>query len=186
MDSRVTRTLTPDDGLALLAIARAAIEARLHRLADPSIPACPPFIHRAGAFVTLRHNGALRGCVGQPEPRHTLGAVVVHCAAAAALEDPRFTPVQHDELAAIRVELSVLTPIVRTTPGEIEVGRHGILIVQGWRRGVLLPQVAVEAGWDREAFLEAACRKAGLAPDAWWAGADVFAFETEIFSESVG
>ncbi|HEX7085004.1 MAG TPA: AmmeMemoRadiSam system protein A [Vicinamibacterales bacterium] len=177
--------LSPDEGLALLTIARAAVDARVHRRADPPVPACPPFLHRAGAFVTLRHNGALRGCVGQPEPRQPLGAVVVHCAGAAALEDPRFTPVQRDELAAIRVELSVLTPVVRTAPDAIEVGRHGILVVQGWRRGVLLPQVAVEAGWDRETFLEAACRKAGLAPDAWRAGADVFAFETEIFSESV-
>lgn len=185
MDDCVTRTLSPDEGLALLAIARAAIDARVQRRADPPVPACPPFIHRAGAFVTLTHDGALRGCVGQPEPRQTLGAVVVHCAAAAALEDPRFTPVQRDELAAIRVELSVLTPVVRTAPGEIEVGRHGVLIVQGWRRGVLLPQVAVEAGWDRDAFLTAACRKAGLPTDAWRAGADVFAFETEIFSESM-
>ncbi|HEY8536145.1 MAG TPA: AmmeMemoRadiSam system protein A [Vicinamibacterales bacterium] len=181
----MTRTFSPDDGLALLAIARAAIEARVHRRDDPPVPGRPPFIHRAGAFVTLRRHGALRGCVGQPEPQAPLGAVIVRCAGAAALDDPRFPPVQPEELAAIHVELSVLTPLVRSAAEEVEVGRHGVLVARGWRRGLLLPQVPVEAGWDRETFLEAACRKAGLPPDAWRTGADVFTFEAEIFSESV-
>ena len=179
----MSRILSPADGTALLVVARAAIEARVYRQPGPRVPEVVPFTLRAGAFVTLTTNGSLRGCIGQPEPRAPLGETIVECAAAAALADPRFSPVQPSELAAIHVELSVLKAMVRAGAGEVEIGRHGVLVVQQGRRGLLLPQVAVEWGWDRDAFLEGACLKAGLPPDAWRRGADVFTFEAEIFSE---
>jgi AmmeMemoRadiSam system protein A len=182
VDGRVS-LLSPADGTALLAVARAAIEARVCRRPGPHVPGVVPFTLRAGAFVTLTADGGLRGCIGQPEPSAPLGETIVECAAAAALEDPRFSPVQAPELAAIHVELSVLKPMVRAGAGEVEIGRHGVLVVWQGRRGLLLPQVALEWGWDREAFLEGACRKAGLPTDAWRCGADVFTFEAEIFSE---
>ena len=108
----------------------------------------------------------------------------MHCAGAAALEDPRFPPVRPDELARIDVEVSVLTPPARIAdPGRIEVGRHGLVVTRGAHRGLLLPQVALEWGWTREEFLAHTCRKAGLPLDAWREGAQVFAFEAEIFGE---
>lgn len=138
----------------------------------------------AGAFVTLRKAGALRGCIGQIEPSDPLGAVVVHCAAAAALEDPRFPPVTDQELPLLSVEVSVLTPLRAVADvDEIEVGRHGLVVARGGRRGLLLPQVAVEWKWSRDEFLAQTCRKAGLPADAWQHGASIFVFETQVYDE---
>ena len=100
------------------------------------------------------------------------------------MDDPRFPPVQAAELPEIKIEISLLSPLepVRDTE-EIQVGRHGLLIVQGQRSGLLLPQVATEEGWDRQALLEGVCRKAGLPTDAWQKGAVLFKFTTEILEE---
>ena len=104
------------------------------------------------------------GCIGQVEPRDPVGAVIVHCAAAAALEDPRFPPVSPIELASLDIEVSLLTPAEEVIDlDRIEVGRHGLIVSHGGCRGLLLPQVATEHGWSREQFLVQTCRKAGLA-----------------------
>jgi uncharacterized protein len=172
------------DGAGLIALARAALDAAVRRQTAPVPPQTPLFERRAGAFVTLRRAKELRGCIGQPEPHDPLGAVIVHCAGAAALEDPRFPPVDAAELPSIAVEVSVLTPLVPVAdPQTIEVGRHGLVVARGRRRGLLLPQVPTEWRWSREEFLEQTCRKAGLSRNAWREGADVFSFEAEIFDE---
>jgi len=109
--------------------------------------------------------------------------VVQECAVAAATEDPRFPPVSPGELPSLRVEVSVLTPLAPILPEEVEIGRHGLMVSQGGRRGLLLPQVPVEWGWDRETFLDQACVKAGLPPSAWRHGATLQAFTAEVFGE---
>jgi hypothetical protein len=173
------------DGAALVTLARAALDAAVRRQPAPAPPETAIFQRRAGAFVTLRKHEELRGCIGQPEPGDPLGRVIVHCAGAAALDDPRFPPVDVPELPSIALEVSVLTPLVSMAdPQSIEVGRHGLVISRGGRRGLLLPQVPVEWHWSREEFLEQTCRKAGLPRDAWRHGAEIFAFEAEVFDEA--
>lgn len=138
----------------------------------------------AGVFVSLHKRKQLRGCIGYPSGDQPLASVLCRSAIAAATEDPRFPPVTADELAGIDIEISVLTPVVPVeTPSEIEVGRHGLVIELHGRRGLLLPQVATEHGWDRDTFLAQTCVKAGLARDAWKSGARIFRFEAEVFGE---
>jgi AmmeMemoRadiSam system protein A len=135
------------------------------------------------AFVTLTKNGRLRGCIGYTEAVAPLFKVVQECAVAAATEDPRFPPVSSNELPSLRVEISVLTPLVPILPEEVEVGRHGLMVAQGRMRGLLLPKVPVDLGWDRETFLAQTCVKAGLPPSAWRHGATLRAFTAEVFAE---
>ena len=131
----------------------------------------------AGAFVTLRRSGRLRGCVGYVGPIKPVWQAVLDNAEAAALRDPRFRPVQPDELDDLDVEVSVLTePVAIADVTEFEVGRHGIVLAKDGRRAVFLPDVAVEQGWDREQTLSHLARKAGLPPDAWRAGAQYLVF----------
>jgi MEMO1 family protein len=139
---------------------------------------------RRGAFVTLKENGELRGCIGDFFSDSTLAETVRDMAINAAARDYRFTPVRPDELGKIKVEVSVLSPLRKiSSVDEIKVGRDGLYIVKGLYRGVLLPQVPVEQGWDRNTFLEQTCRKAGLLPDAWKQGADLYTFTAEVFGE---
>ncbi len=176
--------LTADERRRLLEIAREAIRARVR-----GQPYSPPAIEgalaeRAGAFVTVHRGDELRGCIGYVERDRRLVDVVARSAAAAVSEDPRFLPVTEEELPALRVEISVLGPLEPVERVEtIEVGRHGLLIEDGWRRGLLLPQVATEWGWDRETFLDHTCLKAGLPQDAWRRGARIFRFEADIIRE---
>jgi AmmeMemoRadiSam system protein A len=135
------------------------------------------------AFVTLTKNGRLRGCIGYTEAVAPLFKVVQECAVAAATEDPRFPPVSTNELPSLRIEISVLTPLVPIRPEEVKVGRHGLMVSKGGKRGLLLPQVPVEWGWDREMFLDQTCVKAGLPPSAWRHGATLQAFTAEVFGE---
>ena len=135
------------------------------------------------AFVTLTKNGRLRGCIGYTEAVAPLFKVVQECAVAAATEDPRFPPVSPMELPSLRVEISVLTPLFPIRSEEVVVGRHGLMVAQGGMRGLLLPQVPVEWGWDRETFLDQVCVKAGLSPSAWRHGATLRAFTAEVFGE---
>ncbi|MHB9027741.1 MAG: AmmeMemoRadiSam system protein B, partial [Candidatus Latescibacterota bacterium] len=136
-----------------------------------------------GAFVTLTRRGNLRGCIGNITGTKPLIATVAEMTRAAALEDPRFRPVRPEELPDIDFEISVLTPIRRVNDvREIVVGRDGIIITRGYNRGLLLPQVATEYGWDRETFLEQTCGKAGLPKDAWKDRTTVIeAFSAEVF-----
>jgi AmmeMemoRadiSam system protein A len=171
---------------ALLQIARDRIAAELARTSwvEPSLTGelCRP----AGAFVTLHRGGQLRGCIGQIEADEPLGQVVARCAAAACRNDPRFAPVTFGELEELDIELSVLGPLERLVHlDEIVIGRHGLVVELGRRRGLLLPQVASEWHWDRLTFVEQTCRKAGLSTDAWKKNAVLWKFEAEVFSEGL-
>jgi AmmeMemoRadiSam system protein A len=117
----------------------------------------------AGAFVTLRENGDLRGCIGFIDTQQSLAETVREAAARAAREDPRFTPVTPEEIAKLEIEISVLSALRRIeSDREIEIGLHGLVVEAGGRRGLLLPQVALEFGWDQSTFLRQTLRKAGL------------------------
>jgi len=135
------------------------------------------------AFVTLTKNGRLRGCIGYTEAVAPLFKVVQECAVAAATEDPRFPPVSPEELPSLRVEISVLTPLFPIRPEEVVIGTHGLMVAQEGMRGLLLPQVPVEWGWDRERFLDQVCVKAGLPSSAWRQGETLRAFTAEVFGE---
>ena len=176
--------LTEAEQQVLLRAAREALEesVRHHRLAKIEDP--PGALReRCGAFVTLRQRGRLRGCIGYVEALKPLFTTVRECAMAAALRDPRFDPVTPEELSSLRVEVSVLSRLADIAPEQIEIGRHGLLISSGVRRGLLLPQVAVEWKWNRGRFLEETCLKAGLPPDAWQHDARIQAFTAQIFEE---
>ena len=139
---------------------------------------------RAGVFVTIYHAGELRGCIGHIEADQALPVSVARCAVAACSEDPRFPAVSASELPEIRLEISVLGPMEPVGgPGDVEIGRHGLLIEMGHRRGLLLPQVATEREWDAATFLSQTCRKAGLASDSWRHGAEVWRFEADVFGD---
>lgn len=170
----------------LLSAARAAVRAAAGGGAIPSAPSGGAFDSDSGAFVTLRRRsgGGLRGCIGSFTAAGTLGRTVVRMAVAAAVSDPRFSPVRPEEVQGLRIEISVLSPMVRTTPGEVVPGVHGVYVRSGRFGGTLLPQVATEEGWNREQLLSHTCVKAGLPPDAWNSGqTDVFTYTAEVFSE---
>jgi AmmeMemoRadiSam system protein A len=176
--------IAADDRRRLLQIARQAVAAKVEGRSFAVTNERDTLTRPAGAFVTLTEGEELRGCIGYPEPSEALARVVAHCAAAAAVSDPRFPPVQPDEVARLHVEISVLGPIMPVAdPREIVVGRDGLIVEQGFRRGLLLPQVATDWGWDRETFLSQTCVKAGLDSDAWRRGAKIFRFEAEVFGE---
>jgi len=173
----------PEERAELLRIARGCIGATLggtpFEIADVSEHLSEP----RGAFTTLHNHGELRGCVGYIFPVRPLYRTVAETAVSAALNDTRFPPVTSDELPSLSIEISVLSLMQPIAPEDIEIGRHGLLITYGSRRGLLLPQVPVEHGWDANTFLAQTCRKAGLPEDAWQHGATIEAFTAEIFSE---
>jgi AmmeMemoRadiSam system protein A len=172
------------DRAALLKLARAALGAHLAGNPPPEFHAVEGATRPAGAFVTLRKHDQLRGCIGSLGTSEPLGAVITRCVVAAASSDPRFPPVAREELSSIQIELSILGPLDPVeTIDEVVVGRHGLVVEQGWSRGLLLPQVATEWGWDRETFASHACVKAGLPPDAWRRGGALFRFEADVFGE---
>ncbi len=142
-------------------------------------------MEQKGAFVSLHEGGELRGCIGQIIGDRELYKTVQHCALSAALEDSRFVSVTRDEVDGLSIEISVLTPFHRIKDvNEIEVGKHGLYIVRGASRGLLLPQVATQYGWDRTRFLEHTCIKSGLPESAWRdPQTAIYTFEAEVFSE---
>jgi AmmeMemoRadiSam system protein A len=137
-----------------------------------------------GAFVTLHENGALRGCIGMVMAVQPLDETVREMARAAAVEDSRFEPVTKAELERLQLEISVLSPMFEVAPEDVVVGRHGLMVSYGGRRGLLLPQVAPEWGWDRETLLAQTCHKAGLPAEQWKHGATLEAFTAEVFGEA--
>ena len=139
-----------------------------------------------GAFTTLYLHGKLRGCVGYPIAILPLYRTVIETAQAAAFDDPRFRPVGLHEARDLKVSLSVMSPLKAILPEEVEVGRHGLVVSFDGHRGLLLPQVATEHGWDRVTFLEQTCRKAGLPANAWREGAVIEAFTAEVFGDREG
>ena len=181
----MTGALSSLERAALLGLARAAIRHRLGEGPAPEIPATGALGEPRGAFVTLRHEGELRGCIGTLEPQGPLAATVARMAVAAATQDPRFEPVAAAELDQLTVSISALSPLRRIAgPPDVEVGRDGVVVQLGWHRGTLLPSVAVEHGWDAEQLLRHTCLKAGLAPDAWKDPRAVMeAFSAEEFGE---
>jgi AmmeMemoRadiSam system protein A len=171
---------------SLLEVARrAVIRAVGFRESLEKLPDDVNLMRPAGAFVTLRHRGRLRGCIGQLPSNEPLVRVVAYCAKSAALEDPRFEPVAAHELSELKIELSVLSALEEIAPERIAAGKHGLLVSRGSQRGVLLPQVASEFRWTAGRFLEETCMKAGLERDAWKDPATrIQAFTAEVFCES--
>ena len=173
----------------LLDLARRAIESAVRGHPAPELAPVAAGedelqCHR-GAFVTLTSkDGALRGCVGVPQPVYRVDEAVAHAAVAAALHDRRFDPVGLAELGDLGVHVSVLGPLRATSPERVEVGVHGLVVRHAGRSGLLLPQVAVEQGWDRARFLEETCRKAGLPAGTWRDPAcELLAFTATVFSD---
>ena len=183
--------LTAGEKGYLLDVARLAIEAAVKDQDPPDtgalaqmaeIDLAPRLNTKRGAFVTLHLQDRLRGCIGYIEGRVSLLQAVARNARAAALEDPRFPPVNRGELAHLEIEISALTPlrpVARTE--DIVIGRHGILLEKQGRKSVFLPQVAIEQGWDLETTLGHLAQKAGLGPADWQEDARFRVFEAEVF-----
>lgn len=167
----------------LLRLAHEAIGAALRGCSPELAPPSPHLAEARGAFTTLHLHERLRGCVGFVQPLRTLYQTVAETAIAAAFNDPRFDPVSEEEARLLKIEISVLSLLRPITLEEIEVGRHGLVVTHRFQRGLLLPQVALEHGWDREMFLAETCQKAGLAVDAWRHGATLEGFTAEVFGD---
>jgi AmmeMemoRadiSam system protein A len=175
--------LTRETRQELLAIARGALEARVRGTRVPALGS-QEGSSRQGAFVTIFCNGELRGCLGRVTSDWLLPDLVSHLAQEVADSDPRFAPVAPFELKDITLEVSVLTPEKEIhSIDEIELGRHGLIVEQGARKGLLLPQVPLEHEWNRETFVAQTCLKAGLPADAWRHGARMLVFEAQVFGE---
>lgn len=137
-----------------------------------------------GCFVTIKRQGALRGCIGNFSSDKPLYQLVQEMAVSAATRDPRFYPMKEADLAEFDLEVSVLSQLSKiSTPEEVVVGKHGLYLEKNFSRGVLLPQVAVEHGWDRDTFLSQTALKAGLKREDWKEGADIYLFTAEVFGE---
>ena len=176
--------LSPEEREELLRIARSALATYIAQGRMPDgTPAHVNLSAPGSAFVTLRSGERLRGCIGYTEPHAPLYRTVQECVVAAATEDPRFPPVTAGELGQLRIEISVLSPLTPVRPVDVVPGVHGLMIRKGEHRGLLLPQVAIEQGWDRELFLSQVCVKAGLPKDAWKKEAELYSFTAEVFGE---
>jgi hypothetical protein len=176
-------SLSPEEKKELLQLARQAINQYVeeNKIVEYK-PQNPNLLTEKGAFVTLKKNGVLRGCIGFIEPIFPLYETIIRAAIYAAVRDPRFRPVSREELKDLGLEISVLTPLKKIDdPSVVRVGKHGLVISQGDKKGLLLPQVPVENNWSRQTFLDQACIKAGLPSDAWKKGADIFVFEAIVF-----
>ncbi|MFX0096243.1 MAG: TIGR00296 family protein [Candidatus Hodarchaeota archaeon] len=185
------------EGEYLIRLARKSIETYLESGERPKAPKEAPKIlfEKRGVFVTLQRivedEKRLRGCIGFIIPQYSLLDATIRSAISAAVDDPRFPPVESSELKKLSIEVSVLTPaqLVRVdTPREyaskIRVGRDGLIAKLGWKTGVLLPQVPVEYGWDEEKFIKQTCIKAFLPQDAWNEdGFELYSFQSQIFEE---
>ncbi|MCU0578546.1 MAG: AmmeMemoRadiSam system protein A [Desulfobacterota bacterium] len=182
--SAETEAYTEEEKTWLHRMARQAIEYRLTGRPLPTPEGETALLkEKRGAFVTLKRQGRLRGCIGYTRAIKPLSRTIMEMAQAAAFEDPRFPPLTQKELADLEIEISVLTPFrqVRDVT-EIEVGKHGLFLERGGRSGLLLPQVATEYRWDRQTFLEHTCLKAGLPREAWQdPETRIYVFSAEIF-----
>ena len=181
-----TSDLTAEQKRRLLELARKTIEHALHTDIVPFPRSDDKRLTQPrGAFVTLKKNGRLRGCIGHMAEDKPLGQVVCAMALQAAFNDPRFQRLQPHELPDIDIEISVLTPYRQVSDaGAIRVGIDGVRLKKGARSAVFLPQVATEQGWNRDQLLDQLCRKAGLPAGSWKEGSQLYTFQAEIFSES--
>jgi AmmeMemoRadiSam system protein A len=181
--------LDPPERDLLLRIARDALECAARGAPPARFPGEERGVlaEERSCFVTLRRrqDHALRGCIGNLVATRPLAESVREMTAAAALRDPRFSPVATAEVEELAIGVSVLSPARRVTdPSEVRVGAHGVVVGRGGNRGVLLPQVASEQGWDRDTFLAHTCVKAGLPPDAWRdPDTEIQVFEADVFGE---
>jgi AmmeMemoRadiSam system protein A len=182
LPSSETNEFSAEERRSLLTLARDAITSTFEGKSVDTTSPSEHLAERRGAFTTLTIGGELRGCVGYVFPNYSLYRTIAETAVAAATNDTRFTPVTMEELPKLEYEISVLSPLQPIDPEDVEVGKHGLVVTFGGRRGLLLPQVPVEHGWDRETFLAQTCMKAGLPADAWQRGATMQAFTAEIFS----
>ncbi|MEN8006075.1 MAG: AmmeMemoRadiSam system protein A [Candidatus Krumholzibacteriota bacterium] len=190
-DKTGARDLLEEERLFLREMARQAVEAAVHGRPAPDAAALaaesgidldPRLNSHRGAFVTLTSGGRLRGCIGYIEGIKPLVDAVADNGRSAAVRDPRFAPVSPGELPEIHIEVSALTPMVPVAgPGDIVIGRHGVVLVKEGRRAVFLPQVAPEQGWDVDTTLTHLALKAGLEADAWRQGAEFLVFEADVF-----
>lgn len=181
--------LSHEEGTMAIRLARKAIEEYLGKNKVISERYAGVFSEKRGVFTTLIKNNDLRGCIGFPFPIKRLDEAIIESAISAAVDDPRFEPVRLSEMDEITVEITILTEPEKITakpedlPKFVEIGKHGLMVRKGLFSGLLLPQVAVEFGFDAEEFLSQTCMKAGLPPDCWLAGAEVYRFEGQIFKE---
>ncbi len=178
--------LTREEKEYLIKIAKEAVYNKIRgRDYTPPPPPTKKLAEPSGVFVTLKHNGRLRGCIGYVIPIKPLYIATAQVAGDAAVNDPRFSPVTPEEFDHLEFEISVLTPLEPVKDiEEIEVGKHGLLIRSGYYQGVLLPQVPVEYGWDRYEFLDNTCLKAGLQPGCWKEpGVEIYKFSAYVFSD---
>lgn len=183
--------LSLNDGKLAVKFARNTIENYLDSHIEKLILNLSPiFDEKRGVFVTLTKHNMLRGCIGFPYQEFMLKAAILDASISAATQDPRFSPVTIDEMQDIEVEVTVLTSPIKIDvapkdfPELVEIGRHGLIVKQGYKQGLLLPQVAPENNMDAIEFLNHTCLKAGLQPNAWLKGAEVYFFEGQIFSET--
>ena len=179
--------LTEKEKTTLLDIVKKAITAKFNDKEMPKLTLESQTLkERRGAFVTLKKHGHLRGCIGYIKAVKPLWETVREMAVAAAFHDPRFPSLKLEEVQDLTFEVSVLSPLKRIKNiDEIEVGKHGLYIVRGYNSGLLLPQVAVEYGWDREYFLQETCYKAGLPPQAWKdKETEIYIFSADYFGDT--
>lgn len=169
----------------LLELARRAIQHYLEKGEYPKIEITDKALsEKRGAFVTLKKNDELRGCIGYPLPYKSLNETIIEVAVSAATQDFRFELLSLEELPETKIEISVLTlPKPIKDVKEIELGKHGIIVSKGASKGLLLPQVPVEWNWDLETYLGHGCLKAGLDEDEWKKGAKIEIFSAQVFSE---
>ncbi len=177
--------LSEQEKVTLLSVARQSIKTYLEEnTPDDFEITLPSLLEKRGAFVTLKRDHELRGCIGTFITERPLYETVIDMAIGAATKDPRFQPLDLDELDNVSIDISVLSELnLIVDVSKIEIGKHGIFIIKGPYKGVLLPQVATENMWDRNTFLEHTCVKAGLQPDAWKEGCEIYIFSAEIFGE---
>ena len=178
-----TPEFSPGERIVLLRLAHESILSALHKREIPLDPPTPHLSEPRGVFTSLYLHGELRGCVGYVLPVSPVYRAVAETARAAAFDDTRFTPVRSEEAPVLQIDLSILSPPKAISAEAVEVGRHGLVISMHGNRGLLLPQVPVEHGWDRTTFLEQTCRKAGLPLDAWQKGATIEVFAAEVFGD---
>ena len=181
----MSELLTKKERKELLKIARGTIFDHVTNRKVPSIVSTSPGLNlHSGCFVTVKQKGELRGCIGNFVSDQPLYQLVQEMAISAATRDPRFYPMKIEDLIDFTLDISVLSPLEKAASVEdIRVGVHGIYIVKGSYRGVLLPQVATEYGWNREQFLQHTCIKAGLPKDAWQGECDIFRFGAQVFGD---
>lgn len=180
-------SLSAEDKQLLLHLARQAL---VHYFATGQVllyeTTSPALLERRATFVTLRRRdtGELRGCRGESVAKRPLFESIIQMSIASATNDPRFTAVTLDEVPWLRIEINALTPLYAIRPSDIEIGKHGLMIMQSGHAGLLLPEVPVRHKWGRKAFLKGICHKAGLPEDAWKSPkTQLFAFEAEVWEE---